>query len=111
MKITRLKALLGIEDTSKDDILEFVVENVEETIKNYCNLDKVPIELNSIVIRMAIDLYRNENLGNEESSLGSISSISEGDTTVSYRSSASEFKDSLLKNYEKQLKRYRKLVW
>lgn len=113
MYINKLKALLGIsiDDSSKDTILEFIIEDVEETIKNYCNLNEVPVELSNTVIRMAIDLYRNENLGNEEASLGSISSISEGDTTVTYRSAATEFKDSLLKNYEKQLRRYRKLVW
>lgn len=111
--LNKLKALLGIseDDESKDLSLEFTLENTEEIIKNYCNIDTIPTELNNTLLRMAIDLYRNESLGEEELPLGSISSITEGDTTVSYKNINSDFKDTVLKNYEKQLKRYRKLVW
>ncbi|HBF6109038.1 TPA: phage head-tail connector protein, partial [Clostridioides difficile] len=109
----RLKKLLGIskEDYSKEMILEFILEDVEEIVKNYCNVSVIPEGLNSTVLRMAIDMYKNENLGSEDIALGSISSISEGDTSVSYRSSASEFKESLLKDYKSQLNRYRKIRW
>ncbi|MCC0697669.1 phage head-tail connector protein [Clostridioides sp. ES-S-0048-02] len=113
MEVERLKKLLGFsrEDDSKDAILEFVLEDVEEMVKNYCNISVIPEGLNSTVLRMAIDMYKNESLGSEDIALGSISSISEGDTSVSYRSSASEFKESLLKDYKAQLNRYRKIRW
>ncbi|MGL5715041.1 MAG: phage head-tail connector protein [Paraclostridium sp.] len=111
--VIKLKKLLGIseDDITKDAILEFVLEDAKETILNYCNIEEIPDGLNNTLTRMAIDLYRCENLGSESQSLGSISSISEGDTSVSYRSSETEFKDSILKDYKKQLNRYRKLVW
>lgn len=111
MELEKLKLLLGITDDVKDIVLQFIIADVEETIMNYCNTKEVPEGLYMIAYRMAIDLYRNENLGNEESALGSISSISEGDTSTSFRSNATEFKDSLLKNYQVQLIKYRKLVW
>ncbi|AUA23313.1 TPA: phage head-tail connector protein [Clostridioides difficile] len=113
MEVERLKKLLGFsrEDDSKDTILEFILEDVEEMVKNYCNVPTIPEQLNSTILRMAIDMYKNESLGSEDIALGSISSISEGDTSVSYRSSASEFKESLLKDYKSQLNRYRKLRW
>ncbi|KGI42505.1 phage head-tail connector protein [Clostridium tetani] len=112
-QLEKLKKLLGIplEDNSKDFLLKFALQDVEQIVKNYCQIKEVPEELNNTVIKMAIDMYRNENLGGEESSLGSISSITEGDTSISYRSSANEFKDSLLKDYKAQLNKYRKLVW
>lgn len=112
-QLEKLKKLLGIplEDDSKDFLLEFTLEKTEDTIKNYCNIKEIPEELNNTVLSMAVDLYRNENLGFEESPLGSVSSISEGDTTVSYKSSSNEFKDTLIKDYKAQLNRYRKLVW
>lgn len=106
-----LRDILGIEDNDKDITLQFVLSDVKQIIKNYCHIKEVPKELNTTVLRMAIDLYRNKNLGEEESSLGSISSITEGDTSISYRSSATEFKDSLLNDYKAQLNKYRKLVW
>ncbi|HBG1527052.1 phage head-tail connector protein [Clostridioides difficile] len=113
MEVERLKKLLGFsrEDDSKDTILEFILEDVEEMVKNYCNVPTIPEQLNNTILRMAIDMYKNESLGSEDIALGSISSISEGDTSVSYRSSASEFKESLLKDYKSQLNRYRKLRW
>ena len=42
MEVAKLKKLLGIEDESKNEILEFVIANVEEIIKNYCHVDEVP---------------------------------------------------------------------
>ena len=111
MELEKLKILLGITDDSKDVILQFTIENVEEIIINYCNIEEVPEGLYTTGYRMCMDLYRNENLGNEEGALGSISSISEGDTSTSFRSNITEFKDSLLKDYKKQLNKYRKLVW
>lgn len=114
MELNKLKQYLGIDlkDTSKDTQLNFIISDVEETIKNYCNIEEVPSGILSTSYRMAIDLYRNENLGHEESALGSISSISEGDTSTSFKQTVDDsFKDSLLKNYKPQLNRYRKLVW
>ena len=111
MELEKLKLLLGITDDSKDVVLQFVIADVEESIINFCNIDEVPEGLVNTGYRMCIDLYRNENLGDESNPLGSISSISEGDTSTSFRSNATEFKDSLLKNYQAQLIKYRKLEW
>lgn len=113
MELEKLKQLLGIrlEDTSKDISLQFTIDDVTNVILNYCNIDNLPTQLITTAYKMSIELYRNENLGSEESSLGSISSISEGDTSTSFRSSATEFKDSLLNDYRKQLNKFRKVVW
>lgn len=114
MELNKLKQLLGIsvEDKTQDIQLTFIISDVEETITNYCNIKEVPKGLLNTSYRMAIDLYRNENLGHEESALGSVSSISAGDTSTSFKQSVDDsFKDSLLKNYKPQLNRYRKLVW
>lgn len=110
MNLEKLKQLLGIDDDNQDAALEFILSNVEETIKNYCNLEEVPEGLLQTSYRMAVDLYRNENIGHEESALGSVSSLSEGDTSTSFRQYADDhFKDTVLKNYIPSLKRYRKV--
>lgn len=112
-QVEKLKKLLNIslDDDSKDFLLQFALEDVDQIVKDYCHIKEIPEELNNTILRMAIDIYRSENLGEEESSLGSISSISEGDTTVSYRSANAEFKDSLVKHYKAKLNKYRRLVW
>ena len=112
MEVAKLKELLGIEDESKDVILEFVIADVEETIKNYCHVDEMPDGLQNTGFRMAMDLYRNENIGSESAAVGSVSSITEGDTSTSFRQYVDDnFKDTVLKNYKSSLNRYRKVVW
>ena len=112
MEVAKLKELLGIEDESKDVILEFVIADVEETIKNYCHVEEMPDGLQNTGYRMAMDLYRNENIGSESAAVGSVSSITEGDTSTSFRQYVDDnFKDTVLKNYKSSLNRYRKVVW
>ena len=112
MDLAKLKALLGIEDDSKDVILEFVIADVEETIKNYCHAEEMPDGLVNTGYRMAIDLYRNENIGSETAAVGTVSSISEGDTSTSFQQYVdNNFKDTVLKNYKSSLNRYRKVAW
>lgn len=111
MEIGKLRKLLGIPE-GQDEVLEFIIADVEETIKNYCNVKEVPEGLLNTSYRMAMDLYRNENIGHEESALGSVSSISEGDTSTSFRQYADDnFKDTILKNYKRTLNRYRKVTF
>lgn len=112
MDLAKLKALLGIEDDSKDVILEFVIADVEETIKNYCHVEEMPEGLVNTGYRMAMDLYRNENIGSETAAVGAVSSISEGDTSTSFQQYVdANFKDTVLKNYKSSLNRYRKVAW
>ncbi|ADZ84454.1 phage head-tail connector protein [Cellulosilyticum lentocellum] len=108
--IERLKQLLGIsdEDTAKDILIQFALDDAENVILNYCNLSAVPDGLKTTWLKMALDLYRNENLGSVESGKY-VSSISEGDSSVGFKTNYSDFKESLLKNYIAQLNRYRRL--
>lgn len=118
MKLTieKFKPLIGVkpDDTTADTLLTFILEDVEEIILNYCNIGALPAGLEKTAYRMAMDLYRNEGFGQAESSGGSVSSIEEGDTKVSFAGGAyadNGFSNSLLKAYAGQLNRYRRLVW
>lgn len=112
MEIGKLKALLGIrkDDFDQDIPLQFIMDDVEEIVKNYCNLDEVPKGLTNTCYRMAMDLYRAESVGEGEAPL-TVSSITEGDTATSFGSKSELVKNTLLKNYEGQLNRYRKMRW
>ena len=50
MDLKKLKGLLGIpeSDTTQDAALQFLMEDVDETIRNYCNLKAVPAGLHII---------------------------------------------------------------
>lgn len=104
-----LKQLLGISGEEKDPVLQFVLCEVEEKIKNYCNLDEVPQELAYTAVSMAADIYRNEQFGNDSVPVA-VKSISAGDTSTSFGTvQLSSYTESVLKDYKKQLNRYRKV--
>lgn len=111
MDVEKLKKLLGIAGSDQDPLLEFIIDDVTEAIKNYCNISSIPQGLVNTAYRMAMDLYRNENIGDSSLSIGQVSSITEGDTSTSFKSSTAEFKDHIMKDYKAQLNKYRKLVW
>lgn len=112
MELKKLKGLLGIPegDTAQDIALQFLAEDVDETIRNYCNLKAVPAGLTSTSYRMAMDLYRYERPGDGDMPV-QVSSISEGDTSTSFTSAADALSGGILKDYRGQLNRYRKLGW
>lgn len=114
MELGKLKALLGIlgDDTSQDIPLQFVLEDVRETILNYCNVEELPAGLLHTAYRMAMDLYRGEAVG-EAAAPVEVTSISEGDTSTSFGVSGAyaALQGGLLKDYQTQLNRYRRLVW
>lgn len=45
MELGKLKALLGIleDDTSQDVPLQFVLDDIQEAILNYCNVERTAI--------------------------------------------------------------------
>lgn len=110
-QLEKLKLLLGIKDDKKDLILEFTLDKIEETIKNYCNIRQIPKELETTVLSMAMELYRIENFGSEE--LGKdIKSIAVGDTTTTFESNTSkDVAKGLLKNYTTQIDPFKDLRW
>lgn len=110
MEVDVLKQLLGIQGEEKDAMLQFALDDIEETIQNYCHIKKIPKSLEKTAYRMAADLLRCEGLGEETIPL-SVSSITEGSTSTSFINTSDSIKDSIIKDYEKQLRTYRKLVW
>lgn len=108
-RMETLKSLLGITDGEKDGMLEFALNDAEETVKNYCNLENIPMGLEHTLLRMAMDVYRNEQFGDGSVPVA-VKSISEGDTSTSFGTVESTgYAQTILKNYQKQLNRYRKV--
>ncbi|UYO63437.1 phage head-tail connector protein [Acetobacterium wieringae] len=110
MELEKLKQLLGITGTDQDALLQFCIDSVTETITDYCHVDTIPGGAMNTAYRMAMDLYRHENIGDTGLSPGVVASQSMGDVSISYRED-STYTQSLLKNYRAQLSRYRKLSW
>lgn len=112
MDLGRLESLLGIPkaDISQDNPLRFIVDDVEETIKNYCCLEEVLRGLVSTAYRMAMDVFRAEAVG-ETGSAVSVTSMRGGDTSTTSGNRSDSIKDTVLKDYKAQFSKYRKLRW
>lgn len=107
------KKLLGITDISKDDILDFIIKRVIARVIKYCNLKTMPLELETTIISMVIDGYRQLELGKEKQD-GEVKGVTRGDTSVSYLTSAEIVQKwsnnpSLLNDYKAELNQYRKV--
>lgn len=112
MELKRFKGLLGIPeaDVSRDIPMQFILDDVEETVKNYCNLDDIPETLVNTAYRMAMDLYRYVRPGESNAPMV-VASFSEGDTSTSFTGAADALNVGILMDYQGQLNRYRKVVW
>ncbi len=110
MEVSKLKVLLGLRcsDKRQDARIQFIIDDVTETICNYCNVKTLPSGLTNTAYRMAVDLYRSEGLG-EASALIQVTSVKTGDTSTSFAIASDSLKGGILKNYRAQLNRYRRL--
>lgn len=107
------KSLLGIsnDEKNKDVQIEFSLNMAEELVRNYCNIREIPTGLENTVIKMAVDIFRNEAYGTEQKPQ-TAKSVTMGDTKTELASVQSEnYEASLLKCYKKQLNRYRRVVF
>lgn len=89
-----VKTILGITDTSKDDILNLYIYLVQDEILNYCGIDSIPDGLQSIADYMTICKYNQSG--------------AEGLSSASY-SGVSEVYNSYSPSVIQSLNRYRKV--
>lgn len=108
-----LKSLLGFSPDDKDvDIqIEFVLNMTEDLVRNYCNIEDIPEGLTSTIIKMSVDMFRNEAYGSERVPQ-MVKAVSMGDTRTEFGTVQSvKYEESLLKDYRKQLNRYRRVIF
>lgn len=112
---------LGYKKQPIDDMkLEFIVGKTRDYILNFCNIDQLPSALVYTAIDMACAEFLSEkmntgelNLDNLDLSSANVSSISEGDTKVTFNDlsqKAEQLVNSLLSSKE-QLYKFRRIAW
>lgn len=120
--IHRLESLNYEVKKEKDEfLLKFVIKKVEQDIKNKTNQSEVPDELRFVLIERVCGefLYslRGSNMLTNNQIDAIISSVKEGDTSVSFDvSSSPEAKFDILVSYLRnygysEILRYRRIVW
>lgn len=112
---------LGYKKQPADDIkLEFIIGKTRDYILNFCNINQIPAELVYAAIDMACGEFLSEKintgeleLNNLDLSSANVSSISEGDTKVTFENvsqKAERLVNSLLASKE-QLYKFRRIAW
>lgn len=76
--IDKIKILLGIADTTKDSLLNVLLDNAKDFATDYCNLDDYDTKFDSIIMKMVLESYN--KLGAEGTSSKNYSGISESYT-------------------------------
>lgn len=102
------------------------IGEVEQVIKNYCNIDKVPEALKYTWANMVVDLikynYESNNSGGEVAAdAADVSSIKVGDTQIQLGGGSNARAkvlnshrpdlDQIVMNYQSQLNQFRRMVW
>lgn len=112
--LEKLKILLGINDGAQDAVLTFILEIVQDEVKNYCHIEAIPEGLENIVVRMAVDLYRSEGYGSAAAPQAA-KSVSRGDVTIAYGDGGATAEitggKAVLDDYKAQLQAFRRLRW
>lgn len=107
--LEQVKLLLGITGTEKDALLSVLCDTVTEQVKTYCRLSDVSgAGLQSLMADMVVNRYRARRYGQEEAPKV-VSSISEGDTSLSYKTTQSAVNGELTEDDRQALSPYRKL--
>lgn len=130
-----VKTKLGV-DSPSDALLDINIDEIEQAILNYCNIDVVPKQLMYTFANMVCDINTydsqvvkdntpatEESEGDIEIPSSGINSVRVGNTTVTFgsgsdtsvrnralRSHEADL-DSLILNYKAQLNKFRRMVW
>lgn len=55
--------LLGIKDDEQDGLLSFLIDDTINMIMSYCHIEVLPCQLESLVPKIAADMYRIKAMG------------------------------------------------
>lgn len=102
--LKKLKMLLGVEDSGKDELLFFLLDDAERLILGYCRRCCLPEPLESLVPVIAADVYRAKGYAAEDAPK-IVKSVTEGARSVSF-DVKQPTDESILENYYKRLKPY-----
>lgn len=92
--LTTVKILLGIEDNSKDQRIQTLIDIIKSRSLVYCNRTDIPVGLENLIIEKVISEYK-ANYGTttlqsgEQVASGSVKSESIGDYSITYNTSGS----------------------
>lgn len=115
--LENIKMLLGIDNDSKDILINYWIDYYTKMVLKYCHLIYLEVDLQSIVEQMVVArlgaLALGKNTGVEEKTPDGVRSITRGDYSITYKGDSESSKISTLDyiavNFQGQLNLYRRL--
>jgi hypothetical protein len=83
-RLSKVKALLGIQTEDHDAILEYVIQTVENMVLRYINWDALPEDLENVLVVMCVSYYKSAGLGNSSATTGPVASVKRGDVQTTF---------------------------
>ena len=107
--LEQVKVLLGVSDTDKDALLGLLCDNVTAQVKTYCRLSDVSnAGLQGLMADAVVTRYRARGYG-QEAAPKTVSSISEGDVSISFKSAQYDTTGELTDAEKQALSQYRRM--
>lgn len=82
-RLSKVKALLGIQAEDHDAILEYVIQTVEKMVLRYINWDTLPEDLENVLVVMCVSYYKSAGLG-KSATTGPVASVKRGDVQTTF---------------------------
>lgn len=83
-RLSKVKALLGIQTEDHDAILEYVIQTVEKMVLRYINWDTLPEDLENVLVVMCVSYYKSAGLGDSSATTGPVASVKRGDVQTTF---------------------------
>lgn len=103
-------AALKLSQDKKEEV-ERLAGRIGNMLLIRCCREDIPKLLEPVIAQMAEDILREAGTGQSEAVSGAVSSITRGDTSISYRDEAAVTlaASRLMKDYEPQIRRFKKM--
>lgn len=111
------KKLIAVKKlTIDDDLLDYAISEVKQSVLNYCNLVRIPKELYYVVASMIVAVATDYHAIDPDADKKEAKTIKVGDTTIELTavkttSAVDANMAKVLFDYEHQLNNFRKVKW
>ena len=111
--ISKLKILLGKDTLENESTISLVLDILIQKIKNFCNRDDIPADLELVIVEMLSEYNKALSSGGQDNqNTGEVKTITRGNTKIEYNVGANTkitSIDDLIAKYKKHLVRFKKL--
>lgn len=111
--ISKLKILLGKDTLENESAISLVLDILIQKIKNFCNRDDIPADLELVIVEMMGEYNKALSSGGQDNqNTGEVKAITRGNTKIEYNVGTNTkitSIDDLIVKYKKHLTRFKKL--